>query len=151
MHKQKPDLFRMLKFYILRNVHMTKGLPGRIKFNFSVQSKLIPNSSLIKAFQYAIFGFTYPRSHPNSKQKPPCPFTPYSDDEEFKKAIKEFYPITGTGASELEEVSIFDFKITEEQFHALFSFSNDLNQFSYIVRKLKYSKEEEEERKRIEL
>ena len=77
----------MLKFYILRNVHLNKGMLGKIKFNFSIFTKLVPNSALIKAFQFAIFKHTLPRSHADSDLKPENPFKSYENDASYQQAI----------------------------------------------------------------
>ena len=127
-------------------MHQNKGTVGRVKFNFSVFQKLITNSSLVKAIQFAIFGHTYPQNNKESGIKPVCPFTSYPDEDSFRKAIKEFYPVMGGGNSELEEINAFEFEMSEKQFQELFAFSQNLNDYSYIVKKLKEKPEEERER-----
>lgn len=97
-------------------MHQNKGSVGRIKFNFSIFQKLITNSSLVKAIQFAVFGHTHPQTNKGSGVKPPCPFTPYPDEESFRIAVKEFYPVIGGTNSELEEVNAFAFEMSEEQF-----------------------------------
>lgn len=52
----------------------------------------------------------------------------------------------GGSNTELEEVNAFEFEMSEEQFQELFAFSQNLNDYSYIVKKLKEKPEEERER-----
>jgi len=124
----------MLKFLIIRNVHVRQGRIGMIKFNYSVFQKLIGTSCLIKNIQYSVFGHTHPRTHPDSDVQPPCPFTVHPDDASYMRAVRKIHQlIEGTGSVELEEALKFEFDFKSEQYEELFSLGKQLDVLPSVI------------------
>jgi hypothetical protein len=54
---------------------------------------VIPQSALIKAISFAVFGFTMPKTTTGSHLIQPInPFKPFETDALYRKAIMEYYP-----------------------------------------------------------
>merc|ERR1712232_1369039 len=96
----KFELQILLREYFHKNVMVQFGFAGRSAFAFFDYERLIPQSSLVKIFQYHIFGHTFPKTLSNSHLlKPVCPFTPISDDSTWETEVYNLSPIKKLSAS----------------------------------------------------
>ena len=72
---------------------MKAGYKHIVTMQFTVFNKVIPQSCLGKSLLHAMFGFTLPKLQSGAHlKKPPCPFTPVTDDCEWERLIAELYP-----------------------------------------------------------
>lgn len=67
---------------------MKDGFNARIQINKSTVKKILPKSTLIKAFQFALFGMTLPRNQ-TCEQKPLNPFKPYESEDDYLSVIAD--------------------------------------------------------------
>ena len=72
---------------------MCDGYGAQTHISSSIYKKIIPQSTLVKAISFAVFGHTMPKTTTGSHLIEPInPFKAFATDEDYIKAIKEYYP-----------------------------------------------------------
>lgn len=87
---------------------MEDGFSKQTQLNFATFVFLLPNSSLIKQFQYSVFGFSLPKSFTQSHLQPPI--NPFEPLENYKQIVQQIYRVEPSG----------DEMLTLQQYHDLF-------------------------------
>ena len=118
----------LMEEYKARSI-LNASLGKRKPMDFSKYNKLIPQSVLAKALQFAFFGHTMPITSTGSHLiKPPSPFKQHFTVNELRKGIATAYVVKDEVDSEAILTKEFmmdpDLKVdfmTEEQYSSLFA------------------------------
>ena len=86
------EFLLLLRDFKLRTLNARNGSRKPIEMHHAAFSKILRYSTLIAAFQFAIFGHTYPKnSHGTHNIKPVDPFKEWSEDE-WQSVLDKYYP-----------------------------------------------------------
>ena len=99
----KYEILVLLDAYKNRNILGKQSGSSRTPLDFNRFNKLVPQSTLSKALEFAFLGHTIPVTTTGTHLvKPVCPFSQYKTDAHLKAAVLKLYPIRDGGKSPIE-------------------------------------------------